>query len=386
MEEAEKAIGLAAHEMERRGMPRCLVDEEATLVVVSRGLTIPGRLMELSAGGCRIALKEKLAQGMHAAVETNFRVRGIAFRLSGITEWTAGSNVVGVSFGPMSARRRDDLLEVLCEVEAENAAKAAEAADKADCPRPDAGVDEAALPAVAARVERGSQPAPIARHELARPMARPENVQLLNAVLRKVAGAAAPGAANGNTARAPAGLDANGLGANGAATNGPGANGLDANGLGANGLDANGRTEDRPGVGEGSAPKGGVAGSAEPGPSAESAARPRSRRDRRLETRCDVDTSVAIHLVKIASRLPGQILDLSLGGCRIHTVDRFPVGIYTRVEIEFRLQGTALLLGGVVQAIHGRNEVGIRFLDVSARKREQLAELIEEIREMRESE
>jgi hypothetical protein len=64
-------------------------------------------------------------------------------------------------------------------------------------------------------------------------------------------------------------------------------------------------------------------------------------------------------------------------------VERFPVGIYTRAEIEFKLQGTALLLGGVVQAIHGRNEVGIRFLDVSPRKREQLAELIEEIREMR---
>jgi hypothetical protein len=360
MEEAEKTISLAAHEMERRGMPRCLVDEEATLVVVNRGLTIPGRLLELSVGGCRITLKEKLAPGMHAAVETSFRIRGIAFRLSGLTEWTAGSNTVGVSFGPMSARRRDDLLEVLCEVEADNAAKAGDAAGQADGTRPDAEV--AAAPV--------SRPALAARHEIVRPMARPENFKLLNAVLRRVAGAeAAPGPAPGPAlggASGPAPAAGNGEPGRGP---GPGA-----------------PVENPSSVNQGSASNGGTAGFDQPGAMTEPAARTTSRRDRRTELRCNVDTSVAIHLVKIASRLAGQILDLSLGGCRIHTIDRFPVGIYTRVEVEFRLQGTALLLGGVVQAIHGRNEVGIRFLDVSPRKRGQLAELIEEIREMRESE
>jgi c-di-GMP-binding flagellar brake protein YcgR len=373
MEEAEKAMGLAAHEMERRGMPRCLVDEEATLVVVSRGLTIPGRLIELSAGGCRIALKEKLAQGMHAAVETNFRIRGIAFRLSGLTEWTAGSSTVGVSFGPMSARRRDDLLEVLCEVEAEYAAKAEDAAAKADCTRPDQRAEGADLPAVAASAEPGSLPALAARRELVRPIARPENFELLNAVRRKVAGAA-----NGNMARAPAGLGVIGPGASGLTSDSPGANSQGAFGSGAGAL-----MENRSGANQGSAPNGGSVGFGEPGAMTEPAARPKSRRDRRVEARCNVDTSVVIHLVKVGSRLDGQILDMSLGGCRVHTVERFPLGIYTRVEIEFKLQGTALMMGGVVQAIHGRNEVGIRFLDVSPRKRELLAELIAEIREVR---
>ena len=354
MEEAEKLVGLAAQEMERRGMPRCVVDEEATLVLVSRGLTIPGRLMELSVSGCRIALKEKIPQGMHAAVETSFRVRGIAFRLSGLTEWTAGSNTVGVSFGPMSARRRDDLLEVLCEVESEHAAEAG--ATRSDT-LADARADASGLPAAAGR---GSLPA-LAARELVRPMAKPESFQLLNAVLRKVANAeAAPGAANGDLTRADEGAGLESAGLEGAAKYG-----------------APAKADERAEQTALTEPLTELASMTEP------AARPSSRRDRRTEARCDVDTSVVIILVKIASKLAGQILDLSLGGCRIHTVDRFPVGIYTRVEIEFKLQGMALLLGGVVQAIHGRNEVGVRFLDVSLRKREMLAELIAEIREMR---
>ena len=106
--------------------------------------------------------------------------------------------------------------------------------------------------------------------------------------------------------------------------------------------------------------------------------------DRREESREEVDTSAVIYLVKIASRLRGRILDLSLGGCRIHANERFPVGIYTRVETEFRLEGLPFRLGGVVQAIHDRRTVGIRFLDMSSRKREQVAQLIEEIRQMKE--
>ncbi|MGO9317635.1 MAG: PilZ domain-containing protein [Terracidiphilus sp.] len=107
-------------------------------------------------------------------------------------------------------------------------------------------------------------------------------------------------------------------------------------------------------------------------------------RDRREVMREAVDTTAVIVLIKIASRLPGRILDLSLSGCRIRTDERFPVGIYTQVETEFRLAGLPFRLGGVVQAIHDKQTVGIRFLDMSSRKREQVEELIRDIREMRE--
>jgi hypothetical protein len=106
-----------------------------------------------------------------------------------------------------------------------------------------------------------------------------------------------------------------------------------------------------------------------------------TRRERREGAREAVDTSAVIFLVNVASRLSGRILDLSVGGCRIRTDERFPVGIYTRVETEFRLEGLPFRLGGVIQAIHDRNTVGIRFLDMSSRKREQIEQLIEEIEE-----
>ena len=105
-------------------------------------------------------------------------------------------------------------------------------------------------------------------------------------------------------------------------------------------------------------------------------------RDRRGGARQEVDNTATILLVNIGSTLRGRILDLSLGGCRIRTEERFPVGIYTRVETEFRAEGLPFRLGGVIQAIHDRYTVGIRFLDLSERKRQQVLELIEEIQKM----
>ena len=102
--------------------------------------------------------------------------------------------------------------------------------------------------------------------------------------------------------------------------------------------------------------------------------------ERRRHSRHAIDTSASIILVRIGSRLPGRILDLSLGGCRIRSNQRFPVGIYTRVETEFRVEGLSFRLGGVIQALHDPNTVGIRFLDISSRKREQLNQLIDEIK------
>ena len=108
-----------------------------------------------------------------------------------------------------------------------------------------------------------------------------------------------------------------------------------------------------------------------------------ARRDRRASARQGVDSTASILLVKIGSTLRGRILDLSPGGCRIRTDERFPVGIYTRIETEFHLEGLPFRLGGVIQAIHDRNTVGIRFLDLSERKRQQVLELIGEIEALR---
>ena|ERR1700722_1387485 len=103
------------------------------------------------------------------------------------------------------------------------------------------------------------------------------------------------------------------------------------------------------------------------------------RGERRAERRFALDTSAVIHLVHGGSKLAGHMMNLSLGGCRIHTDERFLVGIYTRVEAEFSADGMAFRLGGVIQAIHERQEVGVRFLDVSKRKREHLEQWMGEM-------
>lgn len=108
---------------------------------------------------------------------------------------------------------------------------------------------------------------------------------------------------------------------------------------------------------------------------------PAVRIERRFEPRHEIETSAVIRLVNLAADVHGRILDLSLGGCHIRTERRFPVGIFRRVEIEFRIEGLPFRLGGVTQAIHDPINVGIRFLDMSDRKREQLLQLIEEIKE-----
>ena len=105
-----------------------------------------------------------------------------------------------------------------------------------------------------------------------------------------------------------------------------------------------------------------------------------SRTLRRVETRQEVDTRVVIRLVHLAADVPGRILDISMGGCHICTDRRFPVGIFRRVETEFRIEGLPFRLAGVTQAIYDPSNVGIRFLDMSERKREQLLQLIKEIK------
>jgi hypothetical protein len=368
--EIDPEIGLAAQELERRGMPRCAVDEEASLLLLSHGSAMPGRMVELSLGGCRIVLRQRTSPSLHAAVETVFKIRGIAFRLSGVTEWTSGGSV-GIRFGAMSSRRRDDLMEVLCEVEAENAAKVLKEA---------AGLETTgtAQPTPINRVPPSQRPQgtssfrawaeknpelgadettglPGSGQEQSAPAASVRKFRLLDLVFRRAPGPG-PLAAIRNPTQA-AGASAI-----------PAANHLSAPDLAA--AESASQTQPRAKTLPESR-----------GQTAETESAP-SRRDRRSAPRCEIDNSAVIFLVKIGSKLTGQILDLSLGGCRIRTAQRFPVGIYTRVETEFQVQGLPLRLGGVIQAIYDRHVVGIRFLDVSPRKRAQIAELVEEIGEM----
>ena len=110
------------------------------------------------------------------------------------------------------------------------------------------------------------------------------------------------------------------------------------------------------------------------------------RRERRKEPRLSVDTAAVVHLLDIAVRLRGRILDLSMGGCLFRTDESYTLGIFRRVEVEFNAEGMPFRLSGVTQSIHNKNAFGVRFLNVSERKREQLADVIAEIQRTLEAE
>jgi c-di-GMP-binding flagellar brake protein YcgR len=107
------------------------------------------------------------------------------------------------------------------------------------------------------------------------------------------------------------------------------------------------------------------------------------QRERRAQPRHELNEYAAIYFINTAAMMRGRILNLSLSGCGIETKERFPVGIYTRVEVGFSVDGLPFRLGGVIQAIHDRRHVGIRFLEMSERNRGRVAELIEDLEEMR---
>jgi hypothetical protein len=331
-------VGVAADSDERREMPRCAVDAPVTLVVLSHGTMMVGRLTEISLSGCRLLLPKTLSHSASAAIECTFKIRGVGFRLGGIVEW-AENNLAEVRFNAMSSRSRDDLMEVLCEVELENNAKLLASANSAvETPTADSPAIEIILAEVAARNFANSRPnggawnpfagMAIGGTERKAPDLRPV------AAAQSSSGPAAPAPIRSTTPFFP------------------------------------------------------PAPAAAPAPARQRplapikpATQPPKGRDRRAAHRCGVDTSAIIDLVKVGSKLNGHILDLSVGGCRIKTAERFPVGIYTRIETEFQLHGLPFRLGGVIQAIYDRNTVGIRFLDMSQRKKDQVAELVAEMEE-----
>jgi hypothetical protein len=91
--------------------PRYPVDDCATLFLLNHGASVLGQVIDLSLGGCRLRVPVEFRVRPHTRVEVTFKVNGIAFRLSGITQWTDSRQTVGVCFGEISSRRRDELCE-----------------------------------------------------------------------------------------------------------------------------------------------------------------------------------------------------------------------------------------------------------------------------------
>jgi hypothetical protein len=88
-----------------------------------------------------------------------------------------------------------------------------------------------------------------------------------------------------------------------------------------------------------------------------------------------------LSLLKDNSHLNGAIVGLSQEGCSFRTAQPFTGGIQIRVEVDFQVRGLHFLLAGAVVDVRGKRTVDMRFHELSNRKRTELADLIEELRQ-----
>jgi len=101
----------------------------------------------------------------------------------------------------------------------------------------------------------------------------------------------------------------------------------------------------------------------------------------RKRPRFAVDRDAVLLLVDHGLSLACRIMDLSLEGCRMSTVARFPAGLGVRVELTFSVNGIVFRFGGAVRWTDGRSSVGIQFVGVTARRIGELAEVLGEVEE-----
>jgi len=116
----------AARPPNRRAHPRYSVDEEGRVQLVEHGLAMQSRILDLSLEGCRVRLTGQLPAGLHAGVEMTFTINGIPFRMGGAILRSDGSGELGIRFAQISAYRQAEWAEIVDEVQAIAAARAAE--------------------------------------------------------------------------------------------------------------------------------------------------------------------------------------------------------------------------------------------------------------------
>ena len=87
-----------------------------------------------------------------------------------------------------------------------------------------------------------------------------------------------------------------------------------------------------------------------------------------------------LKILKDNSSMKGAIIGLNKDRCSFQAARPFNGGAQLRVEVEFHMRGLPFLMVGIIEDVSNQKTVDIRFIEVSFRKRQELAELIEELR------
>jgi len=99
----------------------------------------------------------------------------------------------------------------------------------------------------------------------------------------------------------------------------------------------------------------------------------------RLYAQEEDEWPVAFRFLGDRIRLTGNVIDLSIEGCTVHTSAPFDGQRHDQVELDLSLQGMHFLLAGITQAIYGPGTIGIQFTAMNDHRRQQLALLLVEL-------
>jgi hypothetical protein len=92
-------------------------DWPAILRVLKDGSELHGTIVYLSMVGCSVRMEHSYAGGLHLRVEVDFQMRGLPFRLGGVTQAIHDHRTVSVLFNPLSQRKQDELAQLIQELD-----------------------------------------------------------------------------------------------------------------------------------------------------------------------------------------------------------------------------------------------------------------------------
>jgi hypothetical protein len=110
-----------------------------------------------------------------------------------------------------------------------------------------------------------------------------------------------------------------------------------------------------------------------------SAAAPARETPAKIKSGKEYEWPAVIRFTKDGLHVAGVIVDLNLGGCSVRTAEPYISGIYHHVEVDFHMRGLPFRIAGATEAVRDKHTVDIRFLQLSSRKRQELAQLIFEL-------
>jgi hypothetical protein len=100
----------------RRSAIRMGVDTRANLLLVKTGIVMPGHILDISLGGCQLRTESPFNVGIYVRVETEFYLRGLPFRLAGVSQVIQDKHTVGIRFLDVSERKQGQLQELIEEI------------------------------------------------------------------------------------------------------------------------------------------------------------------------------------------------------------------------------------------------------------------------------